>query len=169
MPCPPRINLQCNVMTRSAHSARRNLGLISQCQYACTHMNFPVRSKLVLRCQICTASVDFQGVRTEAMQFRYLHYTQVYTCIACPNCAVVDFQRIWTDGGALTGGEGISIWRPVAPPGYAALGEWHCNERVFCFHVGFSGVAFWRGSASATLLRAQDMQHAISAPRRLLC
>ena len=36
--------------------------------------------------------------------------------------AVVDFHRIWTDGGAITNGEGISIWRPAVAPGYASLG-----------------------------------------------
>ena len=36
--------------------------------------------------------------------------------------AVANFRRIWTDGGALTGGEGVSIWRPIAPPGYVSLG-----------------------------------------------
>lgn len=36
---------------------------------------------------------------------------------------VVDFRRIWSDGGAFTEGEGLTAWRPVAPPGYAALGD----------------------------------------------
>jgi vacuolar protein sorting-associated protein 13A/C len=37
--------------------------------------------------------------------------------------AVVDFRRVWSDGGAFSGGEGVTAWRPVAPPGYAALGD----------------------------------------------
>ena len=44
--------------------------------------------------------------------------------MACPAPAVVDFLRVWWwDGDGTLGGEGISIWRPVAPPGYAALGD----------------------------------------------
>lgn len=43
--------------------------------------------------------------------------------------AVVDFRRVWTDGGLVTGGEGVSVWRPVAPPGYASMGD--CLMRGF--------------------------------------
>ncbi|KFM29234.1 Vacuolar protein sorting-associated protein 13A [Auxenochlorella protothecoides] len=36
---------------------------------------------------------------------------------------VVDFARVWTDNGRVTAGRGVSVWRPVAPPGYASLGD----------------------------------------------
>lgn len=36
---------------------------------------------------------------------------------------VVDFQRIWSDGGTFTNGIGLTAWRPVAPPGYSPLGD----------------------------------------------
>ncbi|KAK9834254.1 hypothetical protein WJX81_000411 [Elliptochloris bilobata] len=36
----------------------------------------------------------------------------------------VDFRRLWTDRGARGGPPGgLSLWRPVAPAGYAALGD----------------------------------------------
>lgn len=49
----------------------------------------------------------------------------------------VDFRRLWTDRGVRGGPPGgLSLWRPVAPAGYAALGAgalaglkqgcWHC-------------------------------------------
>jgi hypothetical protein len=37
--------------------------------------------------------------------------------------AVVDFRRLWAWDDCASGGEGVSIWRPVPPPGYAALGD----------------------------------------------
>lgn len=43
--------------------------------------------------------------------------------------AVVDFRRVWSDQGAYSEGEGVTFWRPVAPPGYAALGD--CVVRGF--------------------------------------
>ncbi len=43
--------------------------------------------------------------------------------------AVVDFRRVWSDHGAYSEGEGVTFWRPVAPPGYAALGD--CVVRGF--------------------------------------
>lgn len=42
---------------------------------------------------------------------------------------VVDFKRIWTDHGLLSGGKGVSAWRPVAPPGYVTLGD--CVSKVW--------------------------------------
>ena len=35
----------------------------------------------------------------------------------------MDFKRIWTDNGALSASRGVSIWRPIPPPGYAILGD----------------------------------------------
>jgi len=43
--------------------------------------------------------------------------------------AVVDFRRVWSDQGEYSEGEGVTFWRPVAPPGYAALGD--CVVRGF--------------------------------------
>lgn len=37
--------------------------------------------------------------------------------------AVVDFRRLWSDQGAFSMGEGVTFWRPIAPPGYVALGD----------------------------------------------
>ncbi len=37
--------------------------------------------------------------------------------------ATVDFRRIWTDHGGMSGGEGMSVWRPQPPRGYSAVGE----------------------------------------------
>lgn len=42
---------------------------------------------------------------------------------------VVDFRRLWSDGGAFSGGEGLTAWRPITPPGYSALGD--CIRRGF--------------------------------------
>ena len=36
----------------------------------------------------------------------------------------MDFRRLWSwDGEGAPGFEGVSIWRPLPPPGYAALGD----------------------------------------------
>lgn len=36
---------------------------------------------------------------------------------------VYDFQRIWTEFGRATNGEGLTVWRPVVPPGFCSLGD----------------------------------------------
>ena len=40
-----------------------------------------------------------------------------------------EFRRVWTDMGSLSESRGVSIWRPIAPPGYWILGD--------CFMNGF--------------------------------
>lgn len=35
----------------------------------------------------------------------------------------MDFKRIWTDNGSLSASRGVSIWRPIPPPGYVILGD----------------------------------------------
>lgn len=47
--------------------------------------------------------------------------------VNCPK--TLEFQRIWTDSGALSGLGGVSIWRPIAPLGCWILGD--------CFMNGF--------------------------------
>lgn len=39
----------------------------------------------------------------------------------CPK--TIDFRRVWTDAGALSKSKGVSVWRPVAPPGYVIMGD----------------------------------------------
>jgi vacuolar protein sorting-associated protein 13A/C len=35
----------------------------------------------------------------------------------------IDYKRVWAAGGRGGGAPVLSVWRPVGPPGYAALGD----------------------------------------------
>lgn len=64
-------------------------------------------------------------IRKEYLKFQSQDTVSISRRLNAPH--TVDFKRIWTDGGAFSAGKGVSIWRPIAPAGYAFLGDCFCN------------------------------------------
>jgi len=77
--------------------------------------------------------------------------------------AIVDFRRIWSDGGAFTDGQGLTAWRPVAPPGYSALGD--CIVKGFDPPASALVVLDSGAGISAGNERTQEKTPLVKAPR----
>lgn len=76
------------------------------------------------KCRTLDYSKKLSKSRTLHEQFCQAQFQRKASKSRSTNCPKsIDFRRVWTDAGALSKNQGVSVWRPVPPPGYVIMGD----------------------------------------------